>query len=69
MPPTRNTLSETIRVQSVENPNQCLAAVIDPQAQVKQAHRRVRGPRLVAIHDSRGIDQPPRFVGSWGIAQ
>jgi starvation-inducible DNA-binding protein len=51
MHPTRNTLSETIRTQSVELLNEHLAAAIDLHAQVKQAHWNVRGPGFIAIHE------------------
>lgn len=48
---THNTLSETIRVQSVELLNLNLAAAIDLHAQMKQAHWNVRGPGFIAIHE------------------
>jgi starvation-inducible DNA-binding protein len=51
MHPTRNTLSENIRAQSVELLNLHLAASIDLHAQVKQAHWNVRGPSFIAIHE------------------
>ena len=51
MQPTRNTLSENIRAQSVELLNRHLAAAIDLHAQVKQAHWNVRGPGFIAIHE------------------
>ncbi len=51
MQPTRNTLSENIRAQSVELLNLHLAASIDLHAQVKQAHWNVRGPSFIAIHE------------------
>ncbi len=51
MQPTRNTLSENIRAQSVELLNKHLAAAIDLHAQVKQAHCTVRGPAFIAIHE------------------
>ncbi len=47
---TRNTLSENIRAQSVGLLNRHLAAAIDLQAQMKQAHWNVRGPGFIAIH-------------------
>jgi len=50
MPSTHNTLSETIRAQSVELLNRHLAAAIDLHAQVKQAHWNVRGPGFIAVH-------------------
>jgi starvation-inducible DNA-binding protein len=49
--PTRNTLSEVIRAQSVELLNKHLAAAIDLHAQLKQAHWNVRGPAFIAIHE------------------
>jgi len=48
---TRNTLDETVRIQSVELLNHNLAAAIDLHAQVKQAHWNVRGPGFIAIHE------------------
>lgn len=51
MQPTRNTLSENIRAQSVELLNKHLAAAIDLHSQVKQAHWNVRGPGFIAIHE------------------
>ena len=51
MQPTRNTLSENIRAQSVELLNKHLAAAIDLHAQVKQAHWNVRGSSFIAIHE------------------
>jgi starvation-inducible DNA-binding protein len=50
MHPTRNTLSENIRTQSVGLLNKNLAAAIDLQAQMKQAHWNVRGPGFFALH-------------------
>ena len=51
MQKTHNTLSEQIRVQSVELLNKHLAAAIDLHAQAKQAHWNVRGPGFIAIHE------------------
>lgn len=48
---TRNSLSENIRAQSVGILNRHLAAAIDLQAQLKQAHWNVRGPGFIAIHE------------------
>ncbi|MDQ0505810.1 DNA starvation/stationary phase protection protein Dps [Xanthobacter agilis] len=48
---THNTLSENIRVQSVELLNRHLAAAIDLHAQVKHAHWNVRGPGFIAVHE------------------
>ena len=50
MYPTRNTLEQNIRIQSVELLNKHLASAIDLHAQVKQAHWNVRGPNFIAIH-------------------
>jgi starvation-inducible DNA-binding protein len=49
--PTRNTLPESMRTQSVEHLNRFLAAAIDLHAQLKQAHWNVRGPNFIAIHE------------------
>ena len=51
MHPTHNTLSENIRIQSVEMLNKHLAAAIDLHGQVKQAHWNVRGPGFIAVHE------------------
>jgi starvation-inducible DNA-binding protein len=51
MQKTHNTLSEQIRIQSVELLNKHLAAAIDLHAQMKQAHWNVRGPGFIAIHE------------------
>ena len=51
MHPTRNTLDEKIRIQSVELLNKHLATAIDLHAQVKQAHWNVRGANFIAIHE------------------
>jgi len=51
MQPTHNTLSESIRAQSVELLNKHLAAAIDLHAQVKQAHWNMRGPGFIAVHE------------------
>ncbi len=51
MQPTRNTLSEKIRTQSVDLLNKHLAAAIDLHAQMKQAHWNVRGPSFIAIRE------------------
>ncbi|MEI8144939.1 MAG: DNA starvation/stationary phase protection protein Dps [Alphaproteobacteria bacterium] len=50
MHPTRNTLDEKIRIQSVELLNKHLATAIDLHAQVKQAHWNVRGANFIAVH-------------------
>ena len=48
---THNTLPLSIREQSIEILNEHLAAAIDLQAQVKQAHWNVRGATFIAIHE------------------
>jgi starvation-inducible DNA-binding protein len=48
---TKNTLSENVRAKSIELLNRHLAAAIDLQAQVKQAHWNVRGPGFIAVHE------------------
>jgi starvation-inducible DNA-binding protein len=50
MQPTHNTLSETIRMRSIDILNAHLASAIDLHAQVKQAHWNVRGTNFIAIH-------------------
>lgn len=50
MQPTRNTLSDNCRIQSVDMLNKTLAAAIDLRAQMKHAHWNVRGPGFFAIH-------------------
>ena len=50
MQPTRNTLPEATRRQSVDVLNKYLAAAIDLHGQMKQAHWNVRGPNFIAIH-------------------
>ena len=51
MHPTHNTLSESIRAQSVALLNKQLAAAIDLHGQLKQAHWNVRGFGFIAIHE------------------
>src|SRR5258708_34558333 len=51
MQKTANTLSKNVREKSVTALNRHLAAAIDLQAQVKQAHWNVRGPTFIAIHE------------------
>ncbi len=48
---TANTLPEQIRVKSIALLNRHLAAAIDLNAQVKQAHWNVRGPSFIAVHE------------------
>ena len=50
MQPTHNTLSEKVRMRSIDLLNMHLAAAIDLHAQVKQAHWNVRGSNFIAIH-------------------
>ena len=51
MQSTHNTLSESIRAQSVELLNKQMTAAVDLHAQMKQAHWNVRGPGFIAIHE------------------
>ncbi len=51
MQPTHNTLSETIRIQSVDLMNLHLAAALDLHGQIKQAHWNVRGAGFIAVHE------------------
>jgi len=48
---THNTLSENVREQSIALLNKHLAAEIDLQGQIKQAHWNVRGPTFIAVHE------------------
>lgn len=48
---THNTLPLAIREQSIESLTLHLAASIDLQGQVKQAHWNVRGPGFIAVHE------------------
>ena len=48
---TRNTLSQNVRAKSIELLNKHLAAAIDLQAQIKQAHWNVRGPGFIGVHE------------------
>ena len=48
---THNTLNLLVREQSINVLNRHLAAAIDLQAQLKQAHWNVRGPGFLAIHE------------------
>ncbi len=63
MHPTHNTLSENVRTRSVELLNLHLAAAIDLQGQVKQAHWNVRGPGFIGIH--RLFDAVAAKVGEY----
>lgn len=51
MYPSRNTLAELIRKQSVTLLNRHLASAIDLHAQLKRAHWNVRGPSFIAIDE------------------
>lgn len=48
---TRNSLSENVRAQSARLLNRHLAAAIDLQAQLKQAHWNVRGDHFIGLHE------------------
>lgn len=48
---THNTLPELMRDASITLLNRHLAAAIDLQGQMKQAHWNVRGPGFIAIHE------------------
>ncbi len=48
---THNTLPLLVREESVNILNRHLAAAIDLQAQIKQAHWNARGPGFIAIHE------------------
>jgi len=46
-----NTVSENARTQTAELLNRHLAAVVDLNGQLKQAHWNVRGPTFMAVHE------------------
>ncbi len=48
--PTRNTLPEDIRRQSVGLLGKSLVTAIDTQRHAKQAHWNVQGPNFIALH-------------------
>jgi starvation-inducible DNA-binding protein len=48
---TKNDLSESIRVKSIELLNARLADCKDLQTQAKQAHWNVKGPSFIALHE------------------
>jgi starvation-inducible DNA-binding protein len=48
---TKNDLPEATRVKAVELLNARLADCIDLQTQTKQAHRNVKGPNFIALHE------------------
>jgi starvation-inducible DNA-binding protein len=50
-PATKNTLPQSIRLQSVELLNRNLASAIDLERQAKQAHWNVKGPNFIALHE------------------
>ncbi|MER2606814.1 MAG: DNA starvation/stationary phase protection protein Dps [Siculibacillus sp.] len=60
---THNTLSAEIRAQSIELLNRHLAASIDLEAQVRQAHWNVRGPGFIAVHEL--FDRIAAEVAGW----
>ena len=47
---TKNSLPQSIRVQSVELLNRNLALAIDLERQAKQAHWNVKGPHFIGLH-------------------
>ncbi len=49
--PTRNTLPETVRAQSVALLQTGLIYGIDLERQAKQAHWNVKGPNFIALHE------------------
>ena len=48
---TKNSLPQSIRVQSVRLLNRNLALAIDLERQAKQAHWNVKGPNFIALHE------------------
>jgi starvation-inducible DNA-binding protein len=48
---TKNSLPQSIRLQSVELLNRNLASAIDLERQAKQAHWNVKGPNFIALHE------------------
>ena len=48
---TKNTLPQSIRIQSVGLLNRNLALAIDLERQAKQAHWNVKGPNFIALHE------------------
>jgi starvation-inducible DNA-binding protein len=48
--PTKNDLSEPVRLQMIETLNLRLADAIALQTQAKQAHWNVKGPNFIALH-------------------
>jgi starvation-inducible DNA-binding protein len=48
---TKNSLPQSIRLQSVGLLNRNLASAIDLERQAKQAHWKVKGPNFIALHE------------------
>src|SRR5438132_5165781 len=48
---TKNSLPQSIRLQSVGLLNRNLASAIDLERQAKQAHWNVKGPNFIALHE------------------
>ena len=48
---TQNDLAEKVRTGAVELLNQQLADALDLALQAKQAHRNVKGPSFIALHE------------------
>src|ERR1700736_4156394 len=48
---TKNSLPQSIRLQSVGLLNRNLASAIDLERQAKQAHWNVKGPSFIALHE------------------
>src|SRR5260370_41717174 len=48
---TKNSLTQSIRFQSVGLLNRNLASAIDLERQAKQAHWNVKGPNFIALHE------------------
>jgi starvation-inducible DNA-binding protein len=51
MNPTKNDISESVRVQMAKLLNERLADSIDLFNQIKQAHWNVKGPSFIALHE------------------
>jgi len=51
MHPTRNDMSEDLRIGIIKLLNERLADAIDLQLQSKQAHWNVRGPHFLSLHE------------------
>src|ERR1700680_371585 len=48
---TKNSLPQSIRIQSVGLLNHSLALAIDLERQAKQAHWNIKGPNFIALHE------------------